>query len=238
MMLSILRPIEKRENAVVVLLWILLLADSLSLIPSYGLLNTLKEIETAGPSFNITDAQNALYLNITVLALKFLLNIGVIIAFLMWMRRAYYNISTRVQMEDSDGWAVGYWFIPILNFFKPYRMMKEMFTKTSDYLERNLESFRPFEFKAMLRWWWVLWILVSLISNISTRLTGDSIRGIEIAFQLDCVTTVLSVPLTFLAVRVVRRYSDMAYDMNRVTADADGNINDDFSAHLTTPDLG
>ena len=48
------------------------------------------------------------------------------ILFLMWFRRAYYNLhQLKNNLSYTDGWAVGSWFIPFANWVLPYRIMKE-----------------------------------------------------------------------------------------------------------------
>src|SRR6187551_1814201 len=54
------------------------------------------------------------------------------IFFLLWMGRAYHNLSRSDvgKLEYSPGWAVGAWFIPIVNLFMPCSVMDEIWNKT------------------------------------------------------------------------------------------------------------
>ena len=38
------------------------------------------------------------------------------ITFIMWFRRAYFNLHQKVSwLNHSEGWAAGCWFVPIVN---------------------------------------------------------------------------------------------------------------------------
>ncbi|MDA7888799.1 DUF4328 domain-containing protein, partial [Akkermansiaceae bacterium] len=56
------------------------------------------------------------------------------IVFLAWVRRA--NINSRgfgaANMNFSPGWSIGFYFIPILNLFKPFQAMKEILFVSRD----------------------------------------------------------------------------------------------------------
>ena len=54
------------------------------------------------------------------------------VAFLMWIHRAYRNLPALrgTPLKCSPRWAVGYYFIPILNFFRPYQVMKEIWRES------------------------------------------------------------------------------------------------------------
>src|SRR5262245_10434866 len=49
------------------------------------------------------------------------------ICFLVWINRAYKHLKIVGKPSErfTPGWAVGYWFIPFLNFVRPYQIMKE-----------------------------------------------------------------------------------------------------------------
>ncbi|MES2616990.1 MAG: DUF4328 domain-containing protein [Bacteroidota bacterium] len=229
-MSSILKPLESRERAVVAFLWILLVVEWIGILVSYKWLETVRKVYASGSMEDIAQIQSSAMLTLIQVIVNLGLYIAVIIAFLMWMRRAYYNLGTRVDLDNTDGWVVGYWFIPILNLYKPYQLMKEMFTKTTDYLQTNSEVFNPKPFGGMLRGWWILWIITGLLGNISMRLPSDAPSDLYLVFQLELIAAILSIPLTILIVIIIKRYSDMAYDMESVVFNK---ADEDLSDHLT-----
>jgi hypothetical protein len=50
------------------------------------------------------------------------------IAYYTWLHRAYRNLPAlgAQRLEQTPGWAIGYYFIPILSLFKPHQGMKEI----------------------------------------------------------------------------------------------------------------
>jgi hypothetical protein len=55
------------------------------------------------------------------------------IAFLMWIHRVSKNLYPlgAVGQRFSPGWAVGWWFVPVMFFFRPYQVMGEIWRGSS-----------------------------------------------------------------------------------------------------------
>jgi hypothetical protein len=66
-------------------------------------------------------------------------------------------------LTHSVGWTIGYFFIPIVSYFKPYQALKEFyFISQSDNTNNS-----PFTKNILI--WWILF----LITSISIRVIGD-----------------------------------------------------------------
>lgn len=64
-----------------------------------------------------------------------------VIAFLQWFRNAYYNISLISKNEYDISWSVKAWFIPIINLYIPYKLMKEVYHRADECLiEKSLSA--------------------------------------------------------------------------------------------------
>src|SRR4249919_2196416 len=60
------------------------------------------------------------------------LDIGLIVSFIMWFRRAYWNLH-QVNVSAAhfpEGWAAGAWFVPFINLIRPYRIMQQIWKGT------------------------------------------------------------------------------------------------------------
>src|SRR3712207_5992906 len=81
-------------------------------------LTSLRESETFVEIFNaFVDHENWLLMSTSIAGL---------IAFLAWVHRAVRNVShleSEVVLPASPGQAVAYFFIPIANFYLPYRVV-------------------------------------------------------------------------------------------------------------------
>jgi predicted nucleic acid-binding Zn ribbon protein len=90
-----------------------------------------------------------------------------IVLFILWFRRAYNNLnrSGRTATQFDEGWAAGSWFVPFLNLGRPYQIMKEIWEKTQ-LATTNLLTYRKSD---IVGWWWAIWILGNVASNIANR---------------------------------------------------------------------
>lgn len=72
--------------------------------------------------------------------------------------------STPKFLDDTPGWAVGWYFIPIASFWKPYVAMRDIVRAST--LDAGLPGW-------LLPFWWTLWIL----SQFTGRATGKIAMG-------------------------------------------------------------
>jgi len=75
--------------------------------------------------------------------------------FLVWTYRAYDNLYTlkKDEMSTTPGWAVGYWFVPVLSLFKPYLVMKEIWDETKTYPMHQNEKWDTSGGSIVGVWW-------------------------------------------------------------------------------------
>lgn len=52
------------------------------------------------------------------------------IAFVAWFHQAYKNLSTYSFVDHRPGWAIGAWFVPFLNLYRPFKIMGELFRRS------------------------------------------------------------------------------------------------------------
>lgn len=106
-----------------------------------------------------------------------------IVLFIMWFRRAYnnLNLSGRENTKYAEGWASGAWFVPFLNLGRPYLIMLEIWEKT----QRATENLISTKSGKIIGWWWTLWI----INNIGTNVINRLFKSGEIE---DLITTTIA----------------------------------------------
>ncbi len=158
------------------------------------------------------EAANANDMRQLLIGIVFLLVIiGAAITFIMWFRRGYYNLHKIVpNLSHSEGWAAGAWFVPILNWFRPYNIMKEMVYETEDVLAKA-DLIERKNRARQVGIWWALWISYSVISNIISRIEmrNDDIDMLIFTSGANVVVSALCIPLTIVTVRMVKEYSKM-----------------------------
>ena len=123
-----------------------------------------------------------------------------IITFLMWFKRAYFNLHQKVKnLSYSVGWAVGSWFVPILNFFRPYQIMKELYQETKKLLlNKGLITEDSLSTK-YIGLWWTLWIIGGIIARLAFKFTINNI--------LLITDNIIGIFLALITIKVIKDYS-------------------------------
>jgi hypothetical protein len=85
------------------------------------------------------------------------------IAFLVWTYRTNKGLRawSAEPMKFTPGWSVGWYFIPIANLFKPYQVMKEIWSVSHTGEERD---------DAIVVSWWTLWVVSNFVGRFAFRL--------------------------------------------------------------------
>ncbi len=80
-------------------------------------------------------------------------------AILMWVYRCCHNVRVRApRLEVTPAATVGWYFIPIANYWKPYTAMREVWGAAAEQAGKSWNSDR-----GLLRTWWILFIVRSLL---------------------------------------------------------------------------
>ena len=155
------------------------------------------------------------------------------VTFIMWFRRAYFNLHQRINnLSYSEGWAAGSWFVPILNLFRPYQIMKELYERTKSFLQSNGITLNKDLNVTLVGIWWAVWVINNVLGQIVFRSTrsADSISDFLNVTTLGIVSDLVGVILAILVIRVIKDYSENEDLLTRV---GDGSkkeiINDDQS---------
>jgi hypothetical protein len=80
------------------------------------------------------------------------------VAFLAWKHAAYRLLPglTGRETDRAAGWAIGGYFVPFLNFFRPYSIMAEIWDESDP--ERRILALDDRGGRWVLPAWWALWI--------------------------------------------------------------------------------
>jgi hypothetical protein len=118
------------------------------------------------------------------------------VVFCVWIVRSQKNVwAFGYPQEITPGWAVGWFFIPIANLWKPYQAMKALW----------LSSVPNRSHAPLLPIWWTFWILSSAIARVSfkTSMKAETVEELISASQLQLANCAVDVPLTALALGIV-----------------------------------
>jgi len=95
------------------------------------------------------------------------LALATIILAAVWIYRAATNLrALDVQgLTIGPGWAVGWYFIPIANFWKPYQAMREIWQASS-----RTRQWQDLATPSLLPAWWGLWLLGFFVPLVITSM--------------------------------------------------------------------
>src|SRR4029078_204309 len=116
---------------------------------------------------NANDArQNAI---VVVLVISVLTSL---VTFLVWLYAAHANLHALGcrDIEFTPGWAVGWFFVPLMNLFKPYQVVSEIW-RGSD--PATLLKALP-SGTALIGWWWGFRVCLGLLERVSRSIANKA----------------------------------------------------------------
>ncbi|MEN9928953.1 MAG: hypothetical protein RLZZ231_874 [Bacteroidota bacterium] len=202
--MNTIRPNEQRANIAILMVWIVLAMEVISLFSNYFQFNLLNQVSDGNPL--LMDDANANDSRVQLIAVLYLMVFIVSgITFIMWFRRAYFNLHNRVDvLEYSEGWAAGSWFIPIMSLFRPFKIMQEIYQVLLRIL--SIKEIQTNVSTQFLGWWWFLWVVNGVIGQMSFRLSmhAESIEELITSTTIEMIGNVLGIPLAILTVKVIK----------------------------------
>lgn len=151
---------------------------------------------------------------------RLVIGLGTPILVLTWIYRANHNARQlgAADMRFTPGWAVGWYFIPIAWFWKPYQAMTEIWRASV-----NPSDWRAVPVLPLLRWWWGLWIvtrwgLEAGVELARFRLDEAGMETVEAA--TDVVGHALEIPLVLALVTIIGAVSRLQTAHHRRQSEA------------------
>lgn len=155
-------PIEKRKNIFVGFLVFCVVSTLLAIWSDFKEYKLLEELEKnystyAYPVYTDEDIEANDKRQTQISVLFSVAQTTFFVSFLFWFHRAYKNaiFFSETKLRNTPGWAVGHFFIPIVNFFFPYYSAKEIHSSS---LTANDNPFGGLIFL-----WWMLWMVIGNI---------------------------------------------------------------------------
>lgn len=159
-------------------------------------------------------------------ALVGLLQVGLLIvagvAFLRWFRRAYSNVPGLLSPRThGEGWAVGAWFVPLLNLVRPKRIADELWRSSEPEGE-------PGRVPVYLHVWWAAWLLTHIVGYLAstTLVDAEDIGTVRVAAGWIVVADILAVLAGLLLIRFVQDVTMRQRARRAALEGAPGNLND------------
>ena len=103
-------------------------------------------------------------------------------------------------MSITPGWAIGWFFIPIANLFKPYEGLEDSWRVSHEVGGLPDEADSP-----LLRWWWGLWLARAFLGGLRALLTRASAPPLEGNYYVILLAALVAVPLSLVLIRLMNR---------------------------------
>jgi len=213
------RPVSTLSRTLIVLLCTVGALGAVG--AALGLVQGIAFPQLAGLDEPQTSGQTAMLLGAGCSALVYVgVYIATVVVFAMFTHRSCSNavaLGAR-GMQFTPGWAVGWYFIPIMNLFKPYQATREIHQALDP--EAGSDDWRLLgRSSSLIGWWWAAWIVSNLVGWIVIRVTLSSNPAVlAVGPWLDVVDGLADVVLCTLAVLVVRMLTARQEDKARVAS--------------------
>ena len=202
----LLRDNTARAKQIISIFWIMFGIIIISIVSQawrYSLLNG------ASPDIGNLDMEmiNMSDLLIVVITLAYwAIFILAIVFFIMWFRRAYYNLHQLSwhNARYTEGWAAGSWFVPIINLWWPYQIMVDIWRGTQNALRERLGEPQSL---SIIGWWWAFYLMQRFAGNYASIMgsKANDIESLLNATQVKIFSDLVTIPAILLAIRIVQR---------------------------------
>lgn len=210
--LRMVKPIAGLSTALVVLLGATGVLHLLNIVAGLSFRSALGAI-LADPLMSdaVVNRSMARYGNATGLTSVALLVTAVV--FVVWFFRLARNAVSlgANDLRHSSGWAVGAWFVPVLNLFRPKQIADDLWRASAPGLPaRATALWQDVPRTGRVTAWWTAWLLGWFLTNgaqqflASATLYTEMTVGVGIAIAADLVM----VAAAGCAILVVRRLTD------------------------------
>jgi hypothetical protein len=201
------RPAEERARVTTLLLW--------ASVVSSGLLTAVAVWDFylwgnvgIGVDAWLGDVLPTDHISLLLGRLDLTIFLGTAVAFLLWFHRVAANLPA-LGIRDArwpPGWAVAWWFVPVMSFFRPYQVATDIWQASDPAATAAHWRTRPV--KPVLNRWWgyfvasivVEWMAFCAWTRIDDETGALLNQGVSL---LDGAAAALKLVGAWLAVRVI-----------------------------------
>ncbi len=119
-----------------------------------------------------------------------------------WIVRANKNVRALGAdgLRITPGWAVGYFFVPVSNLWRPYQAMRDLWQAS-----HHPTSWATTAATSILPVWWTLWILSGFLGQMSFRasMAAKGLEDLQAVTYVQIVSLVVDIPLCLVAKALV-----------------------------------
>ena len=205
--INAIKPNQKRAKLAEIFIWAVMAIDIIAIFSSYLQYNLLIDFQNnefvTDEMLESNDLREILvaYLYLVVFIIS-------AVTFIQWFRRAYYNLNIRTNCDNSEGWAAGSWFVPIISLYRPYQIMKEMESKSTQLINSKTSEQKKVS-TVTIGIWWALWIISNYVGSFlfKSAFKEETVQNFINATLGDIVLSLIGIPLAIVTVSMIKSYS-------------------------------
>jgi hypothetical protein len=181
-----------------------ILLGSGAALAALALVSSFLQAELLGRSFTEAEGQANDSRQQVIGILQVVLYFLTAVFFGRWIYRAQHNVRAlgAAGLAVSPGWAVGYFFVPVVNLWKPYQAMKELWRASKD-----PAAWQGVSVASILPLWWTLWLGSNVLGQVSFRLamSADTLDDFKLATNVEILSGAVDIVLCLAALTLVSR---------------------------------
>lgn len=132
------------------------------------------------------------------------------ITFIMWLWQAYSNLyALGFERLYKRGWIIACWFIPILNLYLPYKIVRSMFDGLNELLLQNVNS-KKNSVRVLgqdLGVWWAVCLIFMFGNNFDLKLGDLSYFGEPFSSILSIFLAALLLIAANYTIKLIEEYT-------------------------------
>jgi hypothetical protein len=145
------------------------------------------------------------------------------VSFLAWIYRAHKNLKAlgAMDLKYSPGWAIGGFFVPLLNMVRPYQVVIEIWKASASEAHRSRGTvWGREETPVFISLWWGSWLISGFIDSFGRFMIfgAEKADQLLVASRYRLAYDVISMACAALAITVVLRINARQEDTNRVNS--------------------
>lgn len=199
-----------RAGLTIKVFWVIVVLAIIALIFDFIQLDLLQKLQNAEDvSDTRIDLNDISQRTIGIVTL--IITIASIVLFLNWYRRAYENLQRlNIRTNHTGTHAVWSFFIPILNLFRPYSIVREILIETRKKLvilpTEHLSSPKT----AIIGFWWAAFLISGFVGRIAFKVSlraEDTIEGLTTTTYIFMVSEITDIIAAALAIVMIKQIS-------------------------------
>jgi hypothetical protein len=117
------------------------------------------------------------------------------IIFLRWTFLAYRNLDSfeAAGLETTAGWAIGWFFVPVVNFYRPYLIFHELWKAGAPSVDsRDEVAWQLVPSSPLIGWWWSAVMIDMFLPGMLSRVLTNGLTSVA--------STTLGLTLSFASI--------------------------------------